>query len=151
MSVAMEVMHRQLAPRHQDPLPPRKISQRITRRAGVEHELDEGEHEALAWVSHFGYGGAMGAVYGLLDERVRPHLPQQLRDVPPVAIDVAHGTAFGLLVWAASYLGWLPAAGIMKPATRHRAPRNAVMITSHVIYGAALGLVTGALRRRRVR
>jgi hypothetical protein len=148
MSVAMGLMHRRLPARHRDPLPPRKITQRLTRRAGVEGALDEREHRALAWVSHFGYGASMGAVYGLLDERVRPALPRAVREMPPVAVDAAQGTAFGLLVWAASYLGWLPAAGILEPATRRAAPRNAVIIASHVVYGAALGLVTGALRRR---
>jgi hypothetical protein len=148
MSVAMEVMNRELPVRHEEPFPPRVITQRMARRAGVEQELDEGEHRAAAWVSHFGYGGAMGAVYAFLDERVRPRLPRAIRGMPSAALDVAHGTAFGLAVWAASYLGWLPAAGIMKPATRQRPANNAVIVASHVVYGAALGLVAGALRRR---
>jgi hypothetical protein len=36
----------------------------------------------------------------------------------------------------------------MKPATRQRPANNAVIVASHVVYGAALGLVAGALRRR---
>jgi hypothetical protein len=39
MTVIMEVLHRQLPARHREPLPPRKITQRLTRRAGVEHAL----------------------------------------------------------------------------------------------------------------
>jgi hypothetical protein len=149
MTAVMELLHRQLPPSQQDPLPPRKITQRLTRRAGVEHELDEGDHQALALASHFAYGASTGSIYAVLDEHLRPHFPRALRDLPPPALDAAHGTAFGLLVWAASYLGWLPAAGIMKPATRHRAPRNALMITAHVVFGATLGLMVGAAKRRR--
>lgn len=148
MTAVMELLHRQLPPAHRDPLPPRKITQRLTRRAGVEHQLDEDQHHALALASHFAYGGGAGAAYALLDERLRPHLPRMLRDLPPPALDAAHGATFGLLVWAASYLGWLPAAGLMKPATRHRAPRNALMLTAHVVFGASLGLLVGAMRRR---
>jgi len=148
MSVAMEVMNRELPVRRKEPFPPRLITRRMARRAGVERELDEGEHRAVAWVSHFGYGGAMGAVYGLVDERVRARLPRAVRGMPPVVLDVAQGVAFGLGVWAASYLGWLPAAGIMKPATRQGPATNAVIVASHVVYGAALGWIAGAMRRR---
>jgi putative membrane protein len=53
----------------------------------------------------------------------------------------ATGTAFGLLVWTASYLGLLPSAGILSPATAHPARRNALMIVAHVIWGVTLGLL----------
>ena len=40
---------------------------------------------------------------------------------------------------AAVAMGLLPAAGILKPATEHPARRNALMIASHLVWGAALG------------
>jgi hypothetical protein len=48
-------------------------------------------------------------------------------------------------VWAGSYLGWLPAAGILSPATEHPARRNALMIASHVVWGAAAGVIVERL------
>jgi hypothetical protein len=61
--------------------------------------------------------------------------------VPPVA----GGAAFGLAVWAGSYLGWLPAAGILRPASEHPARRNALMIAAHVVWGATTGLLVDRL------
>jgi uncharacterized membrane protein YagU involved in acid resistance len=57
------------------------------------------------------------------------------------------GAAFGLAVWAGSYLGLLPVLGILRPATEHPARRNALMIASHVVWGAVAGLVLEELRR----
>jgi hypothetical protein len=53
--------------------------------------------------------------------------------------------AYGLAVWAGSYLGWLPAAGVLPPATEEPAGKNAVMILAHVACGAALGVLTDRL------
>jgi uncharacterized membrane protein YagU involved in acid resistance len=144
MTLAMELMHRRLPRRERYPLPPRIITQRLTRRAGVEGELDETEHQALALASHFAYGATTGGVYGALsawaERRFQtPRVPRQFRAA-------GQGTAYGLLVWAGSYLGLLPAAGILTPATRHPARRNALMIAAHVVWGATLGLVVHALR-----
>ena len=52
--------------------------------------------------------------------------------------DVGKGIAFGLGVWTASYLGLLPALGILKPATQHPLRRNLLMIGAHVVWGASL-------------
>jgi uncharacterized membrane protein YagU involved in acid resistance len=57
------------------------------------------------------------------------------------------GALFGVGVWAASYLGWLPAAGILRPATREPAGRNAMMIASHAVWGASLAVISERLRR----
>jgi uncharacterized membrane protein YagU involved in acid resistance len=55
------------------------------------------------------------------------------------------GALTGLAVWAGSYLGWLPAAGILRPATRHPWRRNLLMIIAHVIWGVTLGEVVRKL------
>jgi hypothetical protein len=57
----------------------------------------------------------------------------------------ATGAAFGLGVWTASYLGLLPALGILKPATEHPARRNLLMIGAHVVWGSALGAAMRAV------
>jgi hypothetical protein len=53
------------------------------------------------------------------------------------------GAAYGVAVWTGSYLGWIPTLGLLKPATRHPAERNALMLAAHLVWGAALG---GTLR-----
>jgi hypothetical protein len=132
MSLAMKLMHEQLPEHEQYPLPPRAVTMEVAERAGVREELDEDEREAATWVSHFGYGAACGALYGALAAN---------RRVPPLAA----GVGFGLAVWAGSYLGWLPAAGIIPPATEHPPRRTALMIAAHVVWGATTGLVVSAL------
>lgn len=136
MTLAMELMHRSL-PRHErHPLPPREITERVAAWAGVRHRLGESERAGLALAAHFGYGAAAGAAYAPL-----------ARGLPlPPAVE---GAAYGLAVWAGSYLGLLPTLGIMSPATRHPRRRNALMIAAHLVWGAALGVVVDQLEQAR--
>ena len=133
MTLAMKLMHEQLPREERYPLPPRQVTEGMAEKAGVNEALDEEEREAATWVSHFAYGTACGALYGALSgERV---------DSRPVLA----GVGFGVAVWAGSYLGWLPAAGILSPATEHPARRNALMIAAHVVWGATTGAALAAL------
>lgn len=132
MSLAMKLMHEQLPGHEQYPLPPRAVTMEVAEQAGVREHLDEGGRQAATWASHFGYGAACGALYGALAAG---------RDAPPLAA----GVGFGLAVWAGSYLGWLPAAGILRPATEHPPRRTALMIAAHVVWGATTGLVVAGL------
>lgn len=133
MSLAMKLMHEQLPPHEQYPLPPRAVTMEVAEGAGVKQHLDEDEREAATWVSHFAYGTACGVVYA--------PLARALDEVPAPLT----GAAFGLAVWAGSYLGWLPAAGILRPATEHPPRRTALMIAAHLVWGVAAGAVVGAL------
>lgn len=133
MTAFMTRAHAQLPPAQQEPLPPSKITQRLEEVAHVDDKVDSPEHLALTMVNHFGYGGACGAIFGALLERPT----------------TAKGVAFGLAVWAGSYLGWLPALGLHRSAKHEPAPRNALMIAAHVVFGAALGMSLAALARRR--
>ena len=131
MTLLMEALHVGLPREERDPQPPRQIVDRAAHAAGAD-DLSEGERQGLALVSHFGYGASAGALYGAL----APSLP-----LPPVA----GGVAYGLAVWAAGYLGWLPAAGLYRSALREPARRNALLIAAHVLWGASLGLATDEL------
>jgi hypothetical protein len=51
------------------------------------------------------------------------------------------GMPFGLAVWAGNYLGLLPTLGLHPPATHESSPRNALTITAHLVWGAALAAV----------
>jgi len=125
MTVVMILLHRRLPARERYPLPPREITMKLARKAGVAGELSPEARGAVTLVAHFGYGAACGALYAVSGERV------------PVSPAVK-GPLFGLLVWATSYLGVLPGAGILSPATQQPARRNGLMIIAHLVWGAAL-------------
>ena len=127
MTLAMKAMHSQLPAEERYPLPPRLIVENAEDAAGVKEELDEKEERRLTLVSHFAYGAGAGALYSASLKAL---------DAEPSA---ANGVAYGLGVWSLSYLGMLPALGLLAPATEHPARRNALMITAHVVWGASLG------------
>jgi putative membrane protein len=132
MTAVMAALHRALPPEDRHPLPPRHITERMTQQAGVDDNLSEPEKQGLTAAAHFGYGAATGVAYGLL----RPSLPL------PGAVA---GVAYGLAVWAGSYMGLLPKLRLYPHAEDESAERNALMIAAHVVWGAALGVVTDLL------
>lgn len=136
MTIAMKWMHGRLPLHERTDLPPRQITVRIARRLHLAEHMDEEHRRAATYASHFGYGATVGSLYGLLCRQ-------------GLAPGVLTGVLYGMLVWAGSYLGLLPALGIMSPATRHPPRRNALMIVAHLIWGAALGLVTMLLQPTR--
>jgi uncharacterized membrane protein YagU involved in acid resistance len=129
MTLVMAAGREGLPEREQYPLPPRTITERTAQAADLGQRMTDAQKEAATAVGHFGYGAATGAVYGVL----APLLPFG---------PVLNGVAFGLGVWAGSYLGWLPAAGLHPPAHHESAGRNATMIAAHVVWGAVLGILT---------
>lgn len=134
MTLAMAAMFHLLPRGQQYRLPPRQVTMSILGGRAARQRLDERERSNLTLLSHFAYGAACGAAYAPLARWLRP---------PGAAAGVAHGVA----VWSGSYLGWLPALGVMTPATRHPAERNALMIVAHVVWGAATGLLLERLMR----
>jgi hypothetical protein len=133
MTLAMKLMHEQLPREERYPLPPRQVTEGVAEKAGVEERLGEDERQAATWVSHFAYGTACGALYGALTGERADERP------------LLAGVGFGLAVWAGSYLGWLPAAGIISPATEHPPRRTALMVAAHVVWGATAGAALAGL------
>lgn len=131
MTMVMETLHERLPGEPARPLPPREITENVAARAGIQHQLGEGDMQKLTLAGHFGYGAACGALFGLLAPR------------EPAAA-VGAGVLFGLTVWSASYLGLLPAAGIRHDARHDPPARSALMIAAHVVYGAATGAFVAA-------
>ena len=107
--------------------------QRFERTLGIRSKVTAEQHFALTMVGHFGYGMATGALYGLVAPRVTRKC-------------IAAGAGYGLLVWGGSYLGLLPALGILSPATHHPLRRNILMIIAHLVWGLTLGCVIAMLR-----
>ena len=140
MSLAMLLMHRLLRPQERYPLPPRAITARLLGRrksnALTRHGLDTSELNALTVGAHFAYGGLCGLIFAFA-QRVVP-LPRVLT-----------GLVFGVAVWAGSYLAWLPALGLLSPATAHPPRRTAVMVVAHLVWGASLGLLLNQFTPKR--
>lgn len=139
MTIAMVWMHRRLPRYERYPLPPSLITQNLEEAADVD-PVPPRPHLALTLVNHFGYGAAVGALYGPTAGRFRA----------PAAVK---GVGWGLVVWTFSYLVMLPAVGLLSPATRHPARRNGLMILAHVVWGGVTGWLadrlTGLFRAKR--
>jgi uncharacterized membrane protein YagU involved in acid resistance len=118
-------------------LPPKQITNRLFRRAGLPRGTTQATNrwDPVTWLAHMGYGAATASVYPLVT-RTLP-IPGVLR-----------GMLFALGVWAASYMGWLPAAKILPPATQQPARRNTVMILSHLVWGLLIGLLANRFSQR---
>lgn len=81
--------------------------------------------EALAANAlRLGYGMTSGVLYAA----IRPRGGDVLID----------GVLLGLGVWAAGYLGWLPAADLMPPITEHEPKQVAVPLVQHAMFGIAV-------------
>ncbi len=93
---------------------------------------------ALAVMLHLDFGAAAGGLFALLRGRLRL----------PVA-PALQGIAYGVVVWLVSYMGWVPAVGLMPAATRDEPRRPVVMVLAHGVYGAVLGALVGRRSRRR--
>ena len=122
MTSAMARGHRRLPPQERYPLTPREIVDSALAKAGMELGNEAAKDATLA--AHFLYGAACGALIAAADPR-----PSETR-----------GAIAGVGVWLASYLGWIPGVGILKPATLHPRRRNALMIGVHLLWGAAASL-----------
>jgi hypothetical protein len=119
MTAAMRRLHRRLPAKEKYPLTPREIVDSTA--AQIATPLPDGAAKDITTAAHFAYGAAMGALIATLN-------PDPGKRT---------GTAAGIAVWLASYMGWIPAVGILEPATRHPPRRNALMIAAHGVWGYA--------------
>lgn len=137
MTLFMGAAHYLLPKRQRYPLPPRLITLKAAEKVGLEDVIEEEPVYTLTTgAAHFGYGADGGILYALLTRRV---------PLPPAL----NGILFGLTFWAAGYLGWLPAAGLLRPATEHPKERTALMIVSNVLYGITTALFFESISKRR--
>ena len=125
MTLVMEQLYNTLPHNEQYPLPPEEIAT-VAEVKVLGKSLNRSQHMTFTWISHFGYGLTLTGLYSLLVRQ----LP-----FPPLV----SGISYGLVVWAGSYLGWLPAFHVLPPATKFPPARRSLMIISHVVWGALLG------------
>jgi uncharacterized membrane protein YagU involved in acid resistance len=119
MTAAMRRLHRRLPEKERYPLTPREIVDSAASKAQV--PLSGEGAKDVTTASHFLYGAAVGAILAATD----PNPSKR------------SGALYGSAVWLASYMGWIPAVGILKPATKHPARRNLLMLAVHLVWGAA--------------
>ncbi len=104
--------------------PPQEITRRGLRKVGVSVSNDDAGR--AAWPAHLAYGAAMGALFAAAS--------RTLPDTPPLVA----GAAYGFAVWFASYVGMLPALGLMPAPTDDSRGRQVTMVAAHFVYGATL-------------
>jgi len=129
MTLFMRSTWKWLPAEEQYALPPRQITRNVVGPRRF-FRMSPVNQTALTLLLHFLFGAATGSIYGVVEERI------------PLK-DMVKGPLAGLVVWAGSYLGWVPALGILPPATEHPLRRNVMMIVAHLIWGVTLGALAG--------
>ena len=113
---------------------PKEITEVALDKAGLRQQMSEGEEIGLTAINHWAYGMGGGAVFGLLRRRLDPPLPGAIQ-----------GIIFALGIWVISYMGWVPAVGLMPAVWNQRPDRALELLLAHVVYGATLGFTFDAL------
>ena len=109
--------------------PPEEIVDSALDAAGA--DVSEKTSNLLATLNHFAFGASMGAGYAALGRVSGGRLRGP-----------GSGIAFGLAVWFSSYQGWVPRITPLPPVTKDREDRQTAIAGAHVVYGAALGVLT---------
>lgn len=112
MTAAMRRLHARLPEKERYPLPPRELVDRAA-------APPPSAAPDLTLVAHFAYGAGCGALLAAMN-------PRPAR---------ASGALAGGAIWLTSYMGWVPAFGLLAPATRHPLRRNAAMLAAHLSWG----------------
>ena len=130
MTIVMEGLRAAMPAEQHRPMPPREIVDRTIEKAeqtsGERADLDRRDRTAVTAIAHLAFGAAAGALYGAASRR-----PSMLT-----------GIAYGLGVWAVAYGVGLPSLGLHPAAQRDTKDRNEVLVASHVVWGAALGMMS---------
>lgn len=89
-----------------------------------------------------GAAQALGLGYGLSFALLFAASRRKVRNV------ALEGSALGLATWAAGYLGWLPAAGLMPPIYRQKPVQVIGGIASHIAFGVFTVALYEELRKK---
>jgi hypothetical protein len=122
MTVVMKMFQRNAHPGHR--VAPSEVVRRAARVLHLRRDT-ENKHKAAAGVAHFAFGAASGSGFGLAGPARNP---------------VLKGVLYGVSVYAASYLGYLPGMRLMPKPHHDSKGRQVATFASHVVWGAVLGL-----------
>ena len=118
-----------------------EMSESATERAAAKlsrgffgYELDPRERQIAGTAIHFGFGTAVGAVYGVMAE----YSPAIVR---------GDGVPFGTGLMAVADDVAVPALGLSKPARETPWSTHLYALCSHTVYGAVLEGIRRSLRR----
>lgn len=77
--------------------------------------------------------------------------PDQRFPLPPQSLttEVVEGAVYGVGVWTASYLGWVPTSGLLGSALRQTRSRVRLMVLAHLVWGPATALLARQLESTR--
>jgi uncharacterized membrane protein YagU involved in acid resistance len=124
---------------NRSPLPPATLTKQILDKTGA-GSLGPASLENATMASHLGFSLAAGVIYSWVNS---------LAGAPADRLGaIGRGTAFGVFVWSASYLGWIEVLGLRPRATNLKPARNAMMFINHLLWGAALGYAERELTTR---
>lgn len=117
--------------------PPNRVIDRAVATAnattGIDGQVEAEERTVASTATHILYGAAAGAIYGVLqDELSLPAAPG--------------GMAFGIALWTAGYVGWMPALSVLPRPWQQRTSDALVPFAAHLVYGVALGWVEAEVR-----
>lgn len=111
---------------------PQAVEEWLTERTGIATRSHPVVHHLADQFLHFGYGAALGSLYGLAVRR-------RTRTV------LARGASYGLATWL--FGSWLvmPLIRAKQTPWRKRASENTVDVIAHLAYGVATALVAEEL------
>jgi len=93
----------------------------------LQHKLEESEKPKAASAVHYGFGGLMGAVYGLAAAKT-----------PAVA--AVSGVPFGASVYLGAHAAAVPALGLSRPVTDKPVLNEIGELLGHLVYGVTTEL-----------
>src|SRR5438270_6369155 len=114
-----------------------KTAEKVSEAAG--HKLSRAEKKTAGnWV-HYGFGAAMGGIYGL----VRETAPKSLRRMNPAISGAGYGTA----VFVGAHEIAVPALGLGSSPLKEPAPEQISEYVAHLVYGVGTSLTYKAIRQ----
>jgi uncharacterized membrane protein YagU involved in acid resistance len=110
-----------------------KVADRLSRMVRG-RALAESEKPAAGNAVHYGFGAAMGLLYGAAA-------------VAFPAVTVGAGAGFGIAVWLGAHAIVVPALGLARSPLQQPLSKEAIEFVLHIAYGITVGLVRrGAVR-----
>lgn len=117
---------------------PQAIESTLAERSGRGHRAPPVAHHLTDQVLHFGYGAALGLVYGLVTGRER----RRWSGI------VSRGLTLGAATWLLGSGVLIPALGAARPLWRARGSEALTDLAAHAIFGVATALITDDLGRQ---
>lgn len=108
-----------------------ELAANVVARAVLGRPFTRDELRIAAPLVHYGFGAAVGAMYGATLERTDPHR-------------AGSGLNLGTTIWMAADESAMPLLGLSGPTTERPAEMHAQAFAAHIVYG----LVTEYVRRR---